>query len=64
MPFVASIHVSNIGTSGLSMTVYGDTFPLTSGENPLADFLVCQKDTEITFNGVGTVQVIYRKRVI
>jgi len=64
MPFVASIHVSNIGTSGLSMTVYGDTFPLTSGENPLADFLVCQKDTEITFNGVGTIQVIYRKRVI
>jgi hypothetical protein len=64
VPFVASILASNIGADGLSMTVSGDTFPLREGENEMADFLVCQQDTEITFNGVGTVQVIYRKRVI
>lgn len=64
MPFVASIRASNIGSAGLSMTVFGDRYSLKEGENQMADFLVCQQDTEITFNGVGKVQVIYRKRVI
>ena len=64
MPFVASIRASNIGSAGLSMTVFGDRYSLKEGENQMADFLVCQQDTEITFSGVGKVQVIYRKRVI
>lgn len=64
MPFVAAIRASDIGADGLSMTVYGDRYVLQEGENQMADFLVCQQDTEITFSGVGTVQVIYRKRVI
>jgi hypothetical protein len=49
---------------GLTMTVGDDNYLLKLGENKLAEFLVCDEDVTIDFAGRGTVQVIFRRRVI
>ena len=64
VPFIVTIHVTHLGDMGLTMTVGDDNYLLKLGENKLAEFLVCDEDVTIDFAGRGTVQVIFRRRVI
>ena len=64
VPFVVSIMVSEIGETGLKMTVDGDDYLLQKGENRLAELLVSDNDLTLNFSGIGSLQVNFRRRVI
>ena len=64
VPFVVSVVVSEIGETGLKMTVDGDDYLLQKGENRLAELLVGDSDLTLNFSGRGSLQVLFRRRVI
>ena len=64
VPFVVSVVVSEIGETGLKMTVDGDDYLLQKGENRLAELLVSDNDLTLHFSGRGSLQVLFRRRVI
>lgn len=64
VPFVVSVAVSEIGETGLKMTVDGDDYLLQEGENRLAELLVSDNDLTLNFSGRGSLQVLFRRRVI
>ena len=64
MPFVVSVVVSEIGETGLKMTVDGDDYLLQQGENRLAELLVDDSDLTLNFSGRGSLCVYFRRRVI
>lgn len=64
VPFVVSIQVTDIGETGLKMTVDGDDYLLQKGENRLAELLVGDQDLTLNFSGRGSLQVLFRRRVI
>ena len=64
MPFVVSIQVTDIGETGLKMTVDGDDYLLQKGENRLAELMVGDNDLTLNFSGRGSLQVLFRRRVI
>ena len=64
VPFVVSVVVSEIGETGLKMTVDGDDYLLQKGENRLAELLVGDQDLTLNFSGRGSLQVLFRRRVI
>lgn len=64
VPFVVSVAVSEIGETGLKMTVDGDDYLLQEGENRLAELLVSDNDLTLNFSGRGSLQVNFRRRVI
>ena len=64
VPFVVSIQVTDIGETGLKMTVDGDDYLLQKGENRLAELLVGNQDLTLNFSGRGSLQVLFRRRVI
>lgn len=64
VPFAVSVRVTEIGDVGLTMTVGSDKYLLQKGENRFAELLVAETDLPLTFTGRGSLQVIYRRRVI
>ena len=64
VPFIVSIRVSDLGDVGLSMTDGTDNYLLKLGDNPFAQLLVDTEDLTLTFTGRGSLQVIYRRRVL
>ena len=64
VPFVAEIFVKSIGPDGLTMTVDGDKYILRPGVNSTAALLVDKKDLVLGFSGTGSLQIIYRRRVL
>ena len=64
VPFVVSVVVSEIGETGLKMTVDGDDYLLQKGENRLAELLVGDSDLTLNFFGRGSLCVYFRRRVI
>lgn len=64
VPFVVSIQVTDIGETGLKMTVDGDDYLLQKGENRLAELLVGDSDLKLNFSGRGSLRVYFRRRVI
>ena len=64
VPFVVSVVVSEIGETGLKMTVDGDDYLLQKGENRLAELLVGDSDLTLNFSGRGSLCVYFRRRVI
>ncbi len=64
VPFMVSIRVTEIGEAGLTMTSGTDKYLLTLGKNRFAELLVDAEDLTLTFTGCGSLQVIYRRRVL
>ena len=44
--------------------VHGDDYLLQKGENRLAELLVGDSDLTLNFSGRGSLQVLFRRRVI
>lgn len=64
VPFIVTVRVTELGDEGITMTAGGDSYLLQLGENRLAELVVDQSDLELTFEGSGTLQVIYRRRTL
>ncbi len=64
VPFAVQVVVTEMGDLGLTMTVGSDKYLLRQGENRFAELLVGETDLTLNFAGRGSLQVIYRRRVI
>lgn len=61
-PFVPVIYVNQMGETGITMTVDGERYTLLKGRNRFADIVVYQKDITLIFDGMGELEIEYRRR--
>lgn len=61
MPFVPTIYVSSIGSTGIKMTAAGETYTLVRGNNRFADIVVNSEDVTLTFTGSGRLTIRFRR---
>lgn len=53
--------VKTIGADGLKVTGCGETYTLTTGRNRFPDIVAAGEDITLTFQGTGTLDVVYRR---
>ena len=52
--------VISCSASGMSVTIFGETYPLESGRNAIPQIILTEGEHTWRFSGTGTVEIIFR----